>query len=85
MKTLENDKEIIVNESDKGGNIVILKRDQYITMCNRLLNEETCYEILPPDPTKNFQKELVDILEVAERNKVILISKSTFSQGGDNP
>lgn len=71
IKSLENEKELIVKPSDKGGNTVILDRDQYLSMCKRLLDDKTCYEGLPRDPTEMFQKELLGILETSKRNELI--------------
>lgn len=68
IQPLEQDENVVLKPSDKGGNIVLMNRDQYLLMCNALLNDVTCYETLPRDPTAQYQGQLREILETAKRN-----------------
>lgn len=62
IRSLERDSNIIIKSSDKGGNTVLMDRDQYITMCNNLLSDMVSYKVLPCDPTDQYQKELLTVL-----------------------
>lgn len=71
LASLEGDDQIVIKPSDKGGNIVIMDRTQYIQMCNDLLSNTTCYEVLAQNPTLTYQTELRSILQEAKTTKLI--------------
>lgn len=47
--------DIIIKPSDKGGNIVIWPRVVYLTEALKQLNDTSCYQKLPRDPTIHFR------------------------------
>ena len=51
ITTLQNNKDIIIKPADKGGNIVIMKKEDYIQEGLRQLIDSNHYEILEEDPT----------------------------------
>lgn len=79
IKSLEqNSNIIIIKASDKGGNTVILDRDQYTTMCNSLLKNIQCYETLTSDPTEVYKTELRGILKDAKTDNLISSGEFDF-------
>lgn len=54
IKRLQNNNQVIINKSDKGGNIVLWPRKQYLEEAHRHLNDHTCNK-------KSNAKEIVKI------------------------
>ena len=48
--------DIIIKSADKGGAVVVWRRDLYIAEAERQLNNEMFYEKLDKDPTDEHQK-----------------------------
>ena len=44
IKDLQNNEEINIKEADKGGSVVIMKRDHYVKMVYEELNDEKYYK-----------------------------------------
>ena len=44
IKNLQNNEKIIMKEADKGGSVVIMKRDHYVKMVYEQLNDEKYYK-----------------------------------------
>ncbi|XP_075719833.1 uncharacterized protein LOC142760519 [Rhinoderma darwinii] len=55
LKWLSNHKDIVVKPADKGGNMILLMKDYYVSESMRQLNEEGVYETLSKDPTLTYQ------------------------------
>lgn len=73
LSSFEADTPILLsNHRIRGGNIVILDREQYEQMCKNLLSDRVCYETLDRDPTDIYQKELKSILKQAKSNRLIV-------------
>ena len=53
ISTLRNDKNIVIKPADKGGNIEIMDKEDYIQEGLRQLSDNTHYEELEEDPTQN--------------------------------
>ncbi|XP_053556331.1 vomeronasal type-2 receptor 26-like [Bombina bombina] len=60
----END-DIVIRNSDKGGNVVILNKSDYMTEATRQLSDSITYRKLESDPTTLFSKQLQRLLEEA--------------------
>ncbi|XP_071989584.1 uncharacterized protein [Engystomops pustulosus] len=58
IRGLRNNKEFLIKEADKGGNIVIWPIQQYITEAKRQLNNREFYVPLPSDPTQVFKNKI---------------------------
>lgn len=65
LNKIKNDTLITVKQSDKGGNIVVMDRPLCATLCQEILKDRTCYEILGSDPTDVYLGELKLILTSA--------------------
>ena len=54
----------------KGGKIVLLDTEQYIKDCKKQLQNETFYQVLEHDPTKNICQEIrIELNEMITNNK----------------
>lgn len=66
LKSLNNNSNIIVSRSDKGNNIVILNKCDYLNKSNLLLNDNNVYTKLNTNPLKcsqsSFNKSISNIL-----------------------
>ncbi|CAH2293862.1 Hypothetical predicted protein [Pelobates cultripes] len=65
LKELKQQMDIIIKPADKGGNIVLVNRPEYVNMCMSHLDDKTHYRTLPSDPTTNFVGKLVTLLNDA--------------------
>jgi hypothetical protein len=55
LKSLQQDKDIVICPADKRSSIVILDKEDYIAKCMGLLNDEKIYKKLDHDPTAEIQ------------------------------
>ena len=58
ITTLRNNKDIVIKPADKGGNIVIINKEDYIQEGLRQLSGSNHYEILEEDPTQNYNNQI---------------------------
>ncbi|CAH2324683.1 Hypothetical predicted protein, partial [Pelobates cultripes] len=82
LKSLDN---IIIKPADKGGNIVLLNRQEYINMCMIHLDDKSCYRTLPSDLTNTFLSELNILLADAKTQQVITVDEQKFLIPHPNP
>lgn len=59
---LKKDKTIVIKQADKGGGVVILDRKDYESEIQRQLSDNTSYQRLQHDPTKEYSNILKIIL-----------------------
>ncbi|CAH2219836.1 Hypothetical predicted protein, partial [Pelobates cultripes] len=85
LKDLQQQTEIIIKPADKGGNIVLMNRSEYVAMCMSHLDDSTHYRTLPLDPTKNFIRELDTLLNDALTKQVINLDEFRFLLPHKNP
>ena len=73
LKSLENRTDIIFHPADKGGKIVIMDKDSYITNCEKQLDDEVFYQKIDEDPTNqicdDIHAELVKMVENKQMSK----------------
>ena len=50
IKSLESDKDIVIKEADKGGVVVIMDKEHYLSMLLYILNDKSYYECLESNP-----------------------------------
>ena len=62
----------MIKKADKGSNVVIMNRDDYIAEVERQLNNTKFYEQLDENPQEQFRKDIDEVL------KNIQISESTL-------
>ncbi|CAH2275768.1 solute carrier family 26, member 4 [Pelobates cultripes] len=70
--------EVVIKSSDKGGNIVLMQRDQYVNMCMQHLTDEMAYQILKDEPTKKFLMELQLLAQRALTDNTITQNEYRF-------
>lgn len=66
LTNLEKDHSITFKPCDKGGNTVVMDRDEYGRLCEDLLKDRNCYGVFYRDPTDSFQTELKHFLTDAK-------------------
>uniref|UniRef100_A0A8C5LSW4 Uncharacterized protein n=1 Tax=Leptobrachium leishanense TaxID=445787 RepID=A0A8C5LSW4_9ANUR len=71
LKELQDVRNIVIKQSDKGGNLVIMDRDEYVAMCMVHLNDNDGYRKLGCDPTQLFTKDLQILLTQGVQLKLI--------------
>lgn len=49
LTSLQRNKNIIIKQADKGGNIVILDKSQYVNTCEKVLDNSEWYERVRPE------------------------------------
>ena len=65
--------DIIIKPADKGGAVVVWRRDQYISEAERQLSDATSYSEVHHDPTEENQIEIAHTvkMQILEREKTI--------------
>lgn len=58
LKSLCEQKNLIIRPADKGGTIVILNKEDYITKMNEILGDSSTYSLIQSDPTATFKRSL---------------------------
>ena len=58
ITTLRNNKDIVIKPADKGRNIVIMNKEDYIQEGLRQLSDNNHYEILEEDPTQSYNNQI---------------------------
>ena len=76
MRDLAKQKGIIITTTDKGGAVVIMDTENYITEANRRLSDENNYSTLQTDPIIQHNKMLNDALN-GFKNRNLLSKKTT--------
>lgn len=76
LEKLNKNNQIICKSSNKGGNIVMMDRGQYMEMVVRLLNDREIYDIVDQNSMQKFLCELKTLLLKAKED--LLISEDEF-------
>ncbi|CAJ0932522.1 unnamed protein product [Ranitomeya imitator] len=63
LRNLENDTNIVIKPSDKGGNVVVMNSIDYRLLCLTLLERRDEYQPLRTNPLTKFSNELKGIIE----------------------
>ena len=71
ITTLRNNKDIVIKAADKGGNIVIMNKEDYIQEGLRQLSDSNHFEILEEDPTQNYNNQIHQVLQQAANLNII--------------
>ena len=74
ITSLRNNKDIVMivmKPADKGGNIVIINKEDYIQEGLRQLSDSNHYEILEEDPTHNYNNQIHQVLQQAANLNII--------------
>ena len=65
ITTLRNNRDIVIKPADKGGNIVIMNKQDYVQEGLRQLSDSSHYEILKEDATQNYNNQIYQALQQA--------------------
>ena len=58
LKSLKNNKEIVIQRPDKGGGVVIMNDNKYRTLLNNIVNDPTKFEKCNKNQTEKLKKEI---------------------------
>ena len=85
INTLRNNRSIVIKPADKGGNIVIMDKEDYIQEGLRQLHK--FYETLENDPTQNYNNQIYQVLYQATNLNIIddKTKKNIIQQNSKNP
>ncbi|CAJ0947769.1 unnamed protein product [Ranitomeya imitator] len=61
IKTLKENKQIVIKSADKGGSIVVLDKTHYVSIVQSLLSDEITYEKIERDPTFEIAREIREV------------------------
>lgn len=78
LKDLTTNKDIIVKQADKGGNLVVQDKSDYLREAYRLLADTNTYLKLPSSPLPQYQQELTILAEAAYREGVLNNKEKRF-------
>ena len=71
VSTLRNNRDIVIKPADKGGNIVIMNKQDCIQEGLRQLSDSNHYEILEEDPTHTYNNQIYQVLQQATNLNII--------------
>ena len=69
LNNLRNNKNIIIQKSDKGNSVVLLDKDKYLERMSKILNNSAKFEMLQFDHGKelnyilNLEKKIINVLK----------------------
>ncbi|CAH2222023.1 Hypothetical predicted protein, partial [Pelobates cultripes] len=78
LKELTTAADLIIKPSDKGGNVVLMDKEQYLEMCMEHLRDTQAYQKLTKDPSSQFLNELKSIITPALDNRIITQDEFKF-------
>ena len=58
LENLKQREDIIIQQADKGGKIVIMNKDEYVNACAKMLEDEEFYQAEKGDRNEEFSKEI---------------------------
>ena len=58
IRTVEQKRNVVIKDADKGSAIVVMDRERYINEALRHLSDDQCYSRLDSDPTQEYVSEL---------------------------
>ncbi|XP_067648129.1 extracellular matrix-binding protein EbhA-like [Eurosta solidaginis] len=68
---LNQHKNIVITDADKGNKTVALYKDDYMTKMKTILDDKSTYKTMRSDPTNELQKKNNKIIEELHKNKQI--------------
>ena len=71
INTLRRNENIVIKPADKGGNIVIMNKEDYIHEELMQLSDQNFYEELEEDPTQNYNNQIYQVLHQAANLNII--------------
>lgn len=71
LKDSSKNYSLVIKPSDKGGNIVVMDNDQYVAMCNKILQNENWYRPIPTHMIESFNAKFYDLVDTAGTRGII--------------
>ena len=71
ISTLRNNKDRVFKPADKGGNIVIMNKQDYLQEGLKQLSNSNNYEIQEQDPTQEYNNQIYQVLQQAANLNII--------------
>lgn len=68
---LRNHPDLLVLQADKGSVTVVIKKEEYSTLSNEMLNDELTYKKLQRDPTSTYQQRANKLITSLKRDDLI--------------
>ena len=81
LKTIRYKHEVVIKKSDKGNQIVVMNRNDYIRMGLRHLSDKQTYREIPESLMAKNQNKLAEVLNEMEDRKVLTGSQVGFLSG----
>lgn len=78
IQTLTKRKDIVIRPADKGGEVVIHSKEQYMKEIDRQLLDESTYVKLLGNPTTQYKKELEKLVHLGIKKEVLNKKESKF-------
>ncbi len=78
LKSLKNDKDIVILPADKGGATVVMNRHEYVNKMKVILSDTQAYTRVQEDPTKKQITTLSKTIQKLAKNGVITPNLRTF-------
>ena len=63
LKSLQNDKTIIIKSADKGSGVVVWDREDYLKEANSQLSDQNIYEKVDYDPSSELLNKISKCIE----------------------
>ena len=71
ITTLRNNKDLVIKPADKGGNTVIMNKQDYLQEVLKQLSNNNHYETLEEDPTQECNNQIYQVLQQATDLNII--------------
>lgn len=71
VNKIQKRKDLVVRPADKGGGLVLIKKEMYLEELTKQLQDDTTYEKLRGDPTNRFKLKLADLLQEGKVNGIL--------------
>ncbi|XP_073433457.1 uncharacterized protein [Dendrobates tinctorius] len=62
LKSLKNNKDIVIKPADKGGSIVVLDKKYYLSEIQRQLSDVTTYRPIPTNPIYSIERKIDNLI-----------------------
>ena len=87
LGNLRKDKDHIIVTADKGVDLVVMDKTEYITKCKTLLQDNSVYQHLSKDTSPTIHKDLIRILQDYMNNNFISGTEYTLIRphGSNSP
>ena len=78
IKSIEQNKQIVVRPADKGGGLVILNREYYYKEMQQQLEDKKTYMRMKGDPASRLKEELTDWVNEGSNIKILTSHEADY-------